>query len=125
MKRAAAIALLSLVLPACGNLGLDGAPPLNEAEHAPPPALEAAVHARMANPDDQVVVDGRLWVPWGLPETIDAGQLRSVGSARGRTIYARSWDRSPYDQLFTRTDGEWQRYAPVIGRSGGTAAAAH
>lgn len=123
MKRAAAIVLLSLVLPACGNLGLDGAPPLQEAEHAPPPDLAAAVHARHANPDDQVVVDGRLWVPWGLAPRIDADQLRSVGSASGQTVYAQSWDRSPYDELFTRTDGEWQRYAPVIGRSGAITAA--
>ncbi len=118
MKRAL-VALLTLALPACGSIGLDQVRPLEEATHAPPPELVAEVHALPPTADAEVIVDGRLWVPWGAPTEMDAAELRSVGSAHGMTVYARAWDRSPLDELFARHDGEWQRYAPVIGRSGG------
>jgi hypothetical protein len=113
------IALLTLALPACGGIGLDGAPPLEEAEQNPPPELVATAHALPPAADAEIIVDGRLWVPWGLPVAMDAGALRSVGSAHGMTVYARAWDRSPLDALFARQDGGWQGYAPVIGGGGG------
>lgn len=123
MKRVPALVLLTVVT-GC-TTGLDGAPPLDEAEHAPPPELVAQVHALPDTAADDVIVDGRLWVPWGLPADLRGAVLRPVGSAHGLTVYARAWDRSPYDELFARRDGEWRRYAPVIGRSGAAPAAAH
>ena len=125
MKRVSAIALVTLVLPACANLGLDDLAPLEEAEQMTPPELVAAVHARPPSADEEIVVDGRLWVPWGLAAPMDPAGLRPVGSAHGTTVYAHGWDRSPYDALFVRQGDGWQPHAPVIGRSGRAAAAAH
>ena len=119
MKRVSAIALLTLVLPACANLGLDDLAPLEEAEQMAPPELVAAVHAIPPSADAEIVVDGRLWVPWGLPVEHDPTGLRPVGSTHGTTVYAYAWDRSPFDALFVRHEGEWQGHAAVIGRSGG------
>ena len=125
MKRVSTIALLTLVLPACANLGLDELAPLDEAEHMAPSELVATVHAVPPSADREIVVDGRLWVPWGMPAEMDPAELRPVGSAHGTTVYAHAWDRSPYDALFVPQDGEWQRHAPVIGGAGAAPAAAH
>lgn len=125
MKRVSAIALLTLVLPACANLGLENPEPLDQAEHATPPELVAQVHALPPSADEELVMDGTLWVPWGLPGGVDPAGLRPVGSTHGVTVYARAWDRSPYDAIFTRRDGEWQLHAPVFGRSGGMSATDH
>lgn len=119
MTRAPAILLAALLLTGCSNMGLDAGPiPLEEARQAPPPELVAAVHARPADADRTLVVDGRLWVPWGLPATYERAALRPVGSARGITVYAHSWDRSPFDALFAPADDAWQGYAAVIGDAG-------
>lgn len=117
MQRALTSALaVTLVLAGCSDMGLDGTVPLEEAERMPPFELVAAVHGPTTDTTDVVIIDGRLWLPWGTPTRQDAGDLRAVGSSRGVTMLARSWDRSPYDALFVRDDGLWQGYAPVIGR---------
>lgn len=122
--RRTSITLLALLLAGC-TTGLDGAPPLEEAAHKTPPDLVAAVHARPVDTGEDVVVDGRLWVPWGKPTSSTPDDLRPVGSANGLTVYARSWDRSPYEALFAREGGTWQGYAPVLGQTGGTPAMNH
>ncbi|MFW5947119.1 MAG: hypothetical protein ACOCUW_01390 [Gemmatimonadota bacterium] len=110
------IAAIALVLALAGcDTGLEGNVPLQEAEHGAPLPLVAEVHARPEAPAGEVIMDGRLWVPWGRPAEQDDGGLRSVGSSHGATVFARAWDRAPYDALFLRTDaGAWQGYAPVI-----------
>lgn len=119
MTRVSALVLAALLLTGCSDMGLDAGPiPLEEARQAPPHDLVAAVHARPADAGETLVVDGRLWVPWGLPTAYEREALRSVGSAHGTTVYAHSWDRSPFDALFVPAAGTWQGYAAVIGRSG-------
>lgn len=126
MKRAPLLALAALLAATgCRDMGLSGNLPLDEAERMAPPALVAAVFARAPAEAEEIIIDGRLWVPWGLPAEMDADDLRPVGSTHGITVYARAWDRSPYDALFAPHDrAGWQGYAPVIGRSGGGAAGA-
>ncbi len=121
----------ALVLPGCRDMGLEDNLPLADAESRPPSALVEAVMAPTSG--GEYIVDGRLWIPSGLPLTLRAEELRPVGSAGGRTVFARSWDEAPYDALFTRLDGpgaeagavparsepeRWVRLEPVIGRSG-------
>lgn len=131
MKRTGTIAAFTLVtaLAGCQDAGLEGNVPLEEAMNRPPSDLVAAVHAPAGTEDGQLVVDGRLWVPSGTPRSLDAAGLRAVGSASGRTVHARTWDRPPYDALFTPAADDtagaatsapdaWQEWAPVIGRSG-------
>ena len=118
MQRVSTALLAVVLFTGCENLGLDAAPiPLDEARHAAPPELVATVHADGEGPGE-LVVDGRLWVPWGLPVEHDAAALRPVGSTRGLTVYARIWDRAPYDALLTATPAAWQPHAPILGGSG-------
>lgn len=135
MKRIT-IAVLGLVIgtaAGCKDLGLDGNIPLEEAQDRPPSALVAAVMAPVEPVSERLVVDGRLWIPSGMPLTLQESDLRAVGSATGRTVYARRWDESPYDALFVRLaaadpsapagavrtgGGEWIELQPVRGRSG-------
>lgn len=131
--RIPAIAMLAaLALTGCKDLGLEDNVPLEQAENRPPSDLVAAVMAPTRSGAADLVVDGRLWVPSGLPLTLRAGELRPVGTAGGRAVYARSWDEPPYDALFTRRPAaapadslaarphaeQWIELAPVIGRSG-------
>ena len=109
---------LAFLLAGCADMGVGPIVALEEAERLPPTELVAAVHAAPAAPDPEIIVAGRLWVPWGRPAELAPGELRSVGSFHGTTVYAWAWDRAPFDALFTRHDGEWQGYASVIGRSG-------
>lgn len=121
----------------CKDLGLDGNVPLAEARAREPSPLVAAVMAPPEDAGTRVIVDGRLWVPWGRPFTLgpaESGQLRAVGSGAGETVYARAWDRPPYGTLFIRLPergeqavggGErWIALAPVQGRTGAPGAAA-
>ena len=144
MKRIT-IALLGLVVgttAACRDMGLEGNIPLEEAMEKPPTPLVVAVTSAADAAGDRLVVDGRLWVPSGMPLTMEEADLRAVGSATGRTVYARRWDQSPYDALFiprptggpaagsgttggvrtagtaTSGGGEWIELRPVLGRSG-------
>lgn len=119
MKRASAVLTLA-VLAGCTDLGLEGNVPLEQARHAPPAELVAAVHGQAADAAEGVVMAGRLWVPWGLPVAGDRLELRPVGSVHGVTLHARAWDRPPFDALFAREAGEWQGHAPVIGGGGPT-----
>lgn len=124
MTRASTILLAALLLSGCSNMGLDAGPiPLEEARHAPPPELVAAVHAEPAEADETLVMGGRLWVPWGRPATYERTALRPVGSTHGVTVYAHAWDRSPLDALFVPAGEKWQGYAVVIGQSGPAATA--
>lgn len=130
MKRMGTIAVLGAVaLAGCQNMGLEYAGPEGDAVVAPPTALVAAVHPRTAAGDrQQLIVDGRNWVPSGRPLALSESDLSPVGSAGGHTVYARSWDDAPYDALFTRTDGStWVSYLPVIGggRGAGEPSGAH
>jgi hypothetical protein len=139
MRRAPVIALCgALVLVGCQDLGLEDNLPLEEAEGRPPSELVVAVMGPGAAADREIIVAGRLWVPSGLPQTLQAGELVPVGSSGGTTVYARSWDEAPYDALFTRLDAaaatdsldsgpregdRWLGYEPVIGRAGGVPSA--
>ena len=132
--RTPAIALLgALTLLGCRDMGLEYNLPLEEAQNRGPSELVAAVMAPAASMDFELVVDGRLWVPSGLPLTLRSGELRPVGAAAGRSVYARAWDGPPYDALFTplppsfpadsvaagrMETRQWIELAPVIGRSG-------
>ncbi|MDX1673810.1 MAG: hypothetical protein R3314_03315 [Longimicrobiales bacterium] len=118
MKRALTPLLAGLMVSGCGYLGLDDVAPLDEAEALAPSDLVAAVHARPADAGAELVMAGQLWVPWGrVMDMADTG-IRPVGSTHGTTVYARSWDRAPFDAVFVATDDRWQGYAPVIGRPG-------
>lgn len=120
MTRSLVILSSAFLLAGCSNMGLDEGPiPLEEAMHAPPTELVVAVHSVPADADAEIVMDGRLWVPWGLPSERDRATLRPVGSTHGVTVFAYSWDRSPFDAVFTPGDDGWQGHAPIIGRSGG------
>lgn len=126
MTRARAAALaVPLVLAGCQDLGLEGNQPLQVAEQAAPSELVVAVHARADAREATVIVDGRLWVPWDRPEALDPDRLRPVGSYQGVTLYVRSWDRPPFDEVFAETvTGEWQGHAPVIAHAPGAGAGA-
>ncbi|MFP4623762.1 MAG: hypothetical protein ACLFRX_06235 [Gemmatimonadota bacterium] len=126
MKRTVVL-LGALALAACQDLGLEENVSLADAKQAPLPELLAAVMEPVAE-SPRIIVDGKLWVPDDRPRALREEELRTVGSADGRTVYAPTWDRPPYDRLFTRVEdpardplalnpGEarWQAYLPVIG----------
>lgn len=123
MDRIQTIALIGLLtLAGCRNMGLDYAGPEDEAVTADPTELVAAVHARAAEEERRpLIVEGKKWVPSGRPLMLNEDEVTPVGSAGGRTVYARSWDDSPYEALFARgEDGtEWRTYLPVLGGGGG------
>lgn len=103
----------------CKNMGLYDAGPADEARQSPPSELVSAVSQPTPEEDvRELIVDGRLWIVWGRPMTLDPQDVRPIGSANGRTVHARMWDRPPYDDLFTPTDdgARWLSYRPVIGR---------
>jgi hypothetical protein len=137
MKRTAMFLLgLTVLLAGCRDLGLPGNVPAEEARTAPPPELVAQVMAPAEQEHLRLVVDGRLWMPQGMPVTHIAGELRPVGATAGQTVYARAWDERPYRAIFTRVEmppaeeamtaraameaglDHWQQYSPVIGRRG-------
>lgn len=134
MDRTWTIALLGvLAAVGCENMGLDYAGPAEEARHRSPPELVAAVMHTDTASQEKLIVGGRAWTPSGGPQALDEAGLRPVGSSHGQTVYARGWDRPPYDQLFVRLDeetrsgagladraqrNEWQRYLPVVGGDG-------
>lgn len=126
MKRARAVALaVPLVLAGCRDLGLEGNQPLETWETGALSELVASVHDHRAAAEP-VIVDGRLWVPWDRPQPLEADRLRPVGSYQGVTLHVRSWDRSPFDDVFAETvAGEWQGHAPVIGHAPGVRDPAH
>jgi hypothetical protein len=127
---------LALLPAGCRDLGLPGNVPEQEARTAPPPELVAQVMTPAEREDVRLVVDGRLWVPTGMPMPRGEGQLRPVGATAGQTVYARAWDERPYRAIFTRVEMPapeaaataraamdarlvyWQEYAPVIGQRG-------
>lgn len=134
MDRTRTLALLALTLAAagCKDMGLGGdLAAMDQPVDRPPNDLVATVMAPTHVEPNQLVVDGRLWVPSGLPLALRLDELRPVGSAGGHTVYSRKWDAQPFEQLFVRpgaaspagaTAGErmpgWQAFAPVLGRSG-------
>ena len=101
-RRTTALLFGILAMAGCQDMGLEYNLPLEEATDRPPMALVAAVMAPAATADRQLIVDGTLWVPSGLPLALDQQEVQPVGSSGGETVYARSWDRPPYDELFTR-----------------------
>ena len=145
MKRIT-IAALGLVVggtAGCRDMGLEGNLPLAEAEQRQTSELVATVMQPTDASAPRLVVDGRLWVAAGLPARMAEADLRAVGSADGRTVYARAWDAAPYDALFVRsadttagaaltTGGtpadagmaEWIQLLPVSGRTGAVPGAA-
>lgn len=138
MKRItmAALGLVVGTTSGCIDMGLDGNIPLEEAQDRAPRALVAAVYRPVEAVPARVIVEGRLWVPSGLPLTLDASQLRTIGSAGGVAVHARSWDTPPFDALYVRAPqspapsvtarlnrGEWLELRPVLGRSGPVPAA--
>lgn len=113
------IALLAgLTATGCENLGLYDAGAADEARQNPPSELVSAVIQPAPTENGrELVVDGRLWIASGRPVTLDPQDVRPIGSANGRTVHARGWDRPPYDEIFTSTDDErWLAYRPVPGR---------
>ena len=134
MKRIT-IAALGLVVGAttgCVDMGLEGNVALEEAQDRPPRDLVAAIYRPTETVSQRVIVEGRLYVPSGLPLTADQGDLRPVGSAAGGTVYARKWDSAPYDAVYMELParatapsvtallnrGQWQELRPVTGRTG-------
>lgn len=128
MKRTTILALAAaLTGSGCVDLGLEGnAIPEQEAAVAAPSDLVAAVHAPSG--DAELIVDSRPWVMSGMPVAAPLQPYTPVGSAMGRTVFARSWDDRPYDELFARIQGaaatvqlrakEWQGLQPVLGGDG-------
>lgn len=130
---------VALLATGCADLGLEGNIPAEQSRTMPPPELVTAVMPPTADDAVRLVVDGRLWVPAGQPATRAAAELRPVGSAAGRTVYARAWDDRPFNAIFTRVEGarpeaatsvraamvadrqHWQEYAPATGSSGRSA----
>lgn len=117
MDRRWAIALLGAVATTgCQNMGLDYAGPAEEAQLRPPFDLVASTTAPAAAVEERgIVMDGRLWVPAGQPLARAEEGIQPVGSADGRTVYARGWDQAPYDELFAQDDEGWRSYLPVVG----------
>lgn len=115
----AMIALLAvLVAVGCENMGLYDAGPADEARQSPPSALVSEVIQPAPEEDGgELIVDGRRWIAWGRPMALGPQDVRPIGSANGRTVHARAWDRPPYDELFTLTDDaqRWVAYRPVLG----------
>ena len=126
MKAMTRMVLLGAVaLAGCENMGLEYAGAAEEARVNAPTALVAAVHPQVAESEwPPLIVDGTRWVSAGAAVAVDEVDVRPVGSASGTTVYARSWDTPPYDELFTRgagaamAAGQWRSYLPVIGHSG-------
>lgn len=121
MKRNAnaMIALFAMLTAgACKNMGLYDAGPADDARQSPPSELVSAVLRTAPEVGGgELVVDGRLWIASGPPVALDPQDVRPIGSANGRTVHARTWDRPPYDELFTPGDDErrWLTYHAVIG----------
>ena len=124
MKRTGTwIVVGAVALAGCQNMGLYDAGEEADAVVAPPSELVAAVYGPTVTTSAQpLIMDGRKWVPAGHPVALGDADVESVGSAGGRTVYARGWDSAPYDALFTRgEDGRWMSYQPVPGGAGGAA----
>lgn len=100
------IALCALTLVGCENMGLDYAGTGEEGRNRSPSDLVSAVHRAAPAARQPVIANGRRWVPAGEPITLDAAELRSVGSSAGQTVYARRWDDAPFDMLFIRTQAD-------------------
>lgn len=138
MKRVtmATVGLIAAAAAGCVDMGLEGNRPLEEAEYRVTSALVAAVTEPTGGDGPRIVVDGRLWLPSGLPIALSPTDVRAVGSADGQTVYARTWDAPPYDALFVRGGGgagiqpgtasalqptgdqQWLELRPVLGRTG-------
>lgn len=135
MKRntIAALGLVAAATAGCMDMGLEGNIPLEEAQARETSELVAAVRRPTGAAPIRFIVDGRLWVPSGLPLTLAMSELRAVGSGDGQTVYARHWDQAPFDALFVRMTppGEsgalaampleaerWIELRPVLGRTG-------
>lgn len=121
------LALTMAATTACRDMGLDGNVPLDQAENKAPRPLVEAVTQRGQDTGPRLVVDGRLWVPSGEPQDLDNDDLRAVGSGDGHTVYARPWDRPPFDAIFVQIQPDlegfgdprqWQQLEPVRGRTG-------
>jgi hypothetical protein len=120
----------ALGLAGCQDMGLEYPLPVEDSER-PPYALVAAVMAPAEVADLQVIADGRLWVSAGLPLALSDADVQPVGTSDGATVFARTWDAPPYDELFMRipagavadttallpTPG-FLAFAPVIGGGG-------
>ena len=119
MKRTGTLVLAAFALVGCQDMGLEDNVPLREAMEQPPKELVAEVMAPSEVADRQLVVDGRLWVPSGLPLTLQQSEIRPVGASNGQTVYARSWDEEPYDELFVPLGADAPtdplRFGPVEG----------
>lgn len=130
---------LAILAAGCTDLGLEGNVPAEQSRNAPPSALVVEVMAPADRAEVPLVVDGRLWLPTGLPATRAGADLRPIGSSAGRTVYARAWDDPPFAAIFTRVQvpgadaaatpraamlagrDHWQEYAPATGSSGRSA----
>jgi len=93
-------ALLAAALTlACRDVGLpDKNLPLDQAEHR-----TYGYPVYQAFPDSVPVlqVAGHRWQVTAPIETIEGRLLTSVGNASGTPVYALSWDKEPYDRLYT------------------------
>ncbi len=129
------VALAAASLAACKDVGLDTNIPVEEAATRPQSDLVAAVHAPPQPSVQPMVIDGRRWVASGFPLALDEDELQAIGAVNGATVYARKWDRPPYDAVFTLAPPSvasagttrleetvqprrWLSYAPVDGRTG-------
>jgi hypothetical protein len=139
MRRTAPVVCMAaaFLVVGCKDLGLPGNLPAEESRTMPPPELVAQVIPQERDTGPDLIMDGRLWVPTGRPFSLTATtRLRPIGSAAGRTVYAREWDEPPYSAIFARVETptpdeaaspreamaygreHWQEYAPALGRTG-------
>lgn len=121
MKRTPTIIFAgAIALAGCQDMGLEYNLPLEEAMERPPFALVAAVMAPSDVADMQLIAEGRLWVPSGLPQTLAADDLQPVGTSNGSTVYARAWDDRPHDELFTALPDQSPDGAATTAGAGGS-----
>lgn len=106
------VILLAVVAVSCDIKG-DNVP-LAQVKYGPPKALYwEGLRLEPASPLEGVEVDlaGRRWQASATEYDMPDRYLRSVGSADGRSFYAFTWDRAPYDRLLTpTTDGRWREF---------------
>ena len=100
------------LLGACKDSGLPGKNlPQTQAR-----TMEYRYAVYQALPESEALyqVDGRRWQVTGGVESMPENMLQQVGAAGGVTLHALSWDKAPYDRLYTaRPDGKLAVVVPL------------
>jgi len=107
--RMALAVLAAGLLTACRDVGLSFNIPLEEAENR---AFRYAVYEDGTG-DPLLRFDDRNWMASAAVEHIPERALREVGTARGRAVYAPTWETAPYDRVYVRSGAGWHPVTPV------------